>query len=179
MGATGPGNWQRTLPPDPGALFAYGTLRFPEVLRELLRRVPELTEGTVADWRVAALADRTYPGLIRAPGATAAGVLITGLADGEWQLLDRYEDDDYGIEQLVLTDQRDAMTYVWRNEAEAAPHDWSAPDFARQHLADFALRCRAWRNATTQARPGASPTRTRPPRARSAVLDQRILIKET
>ena len=48
MGATGPGNWQRTLPPDPGALFAYGTLRFPEVLRELLGRVPELTEGTVA-----------------------------------------------------------------------------------------------------------------------------------
>ena len=79
MEATGPGNWQRTLPPDPGALFAYGTLRFPEVLRELLGRVPELTEGTVADWRVAALTDRTYPGLIRAPGATAAGVLITGL----------------------------------------------------------------------------------------------------
>ena len=116
MGATGPGNWQRTLPPDPGALFAYGTLRFPEVLRELLGRVPELTEGTVADWRVAALTDRTYPGLIRAPGATAAGVLITGLAGGEWQLLDRYEDDDYGIEQLTLTDQRDAITYVWRNE---------------------------------------------------------------
>jgi len=145
VGATGPGNWQRTLPPDPGALFAYGTLRFPEVLRELLGRTPELTEGTVADWRVAVLTDRTYPGLIRAPGATAAGVLITGLTPGEWQLLDRYEDDDYGIEQLVLTDQRNATTYVWRNESEAAAHDWSAPDFARQHLADFALRCRAWR----------------------------------
>jgi gamma-glutamylcyclotransferase (GGCT)/AIG2-like uncharacterized protein YtfP len=97
VGATGPGNWQRTLPPDPGALFAYGTLRFPEVLRELLGRVPELTEGAVADWRVAALADRTYPGLVRAPGGVAAGVLITGLAGDEWQLLDRYEDDDYGI----------------------------------------------------------------------------------
>jgi len=145
VGVTGPGNWQRTLPPDPGALFAYGTLRFPEVLRELLGRTPELTEGTVADWRVAALTDRTYPGLIRAPGATAAGVLITGLTPGEWQLLDRYEDDDYGIEQLVLTDQRNATTYVWRNESEAAAHDWSAPDFARQHLADFALRCSAWR----------------------------------
>jgi gamma-glutamylcyclotransferase (GGCT)/AIG2-like uncharacterized protein YtfP len=145
VGATGPGNWQRTLPPDPGALFAYGTLRFPEVLQELLGRVPELTEGTATGWRVAALTDRTYPGLIWAPGATAAGVLITGLADDEWQLLDRYEDDDYGIEQLILTDQRDAITYVWRNEAAAAPHDWSALDFARQHLADFALRCRAWR----------------------------------
>ena len=55
MGVT---DWQRTLPPDPGALFAYGTLRFPEVLRELLGRVPELAEGTLADWRVAALTDR-------------------------------------------------------------------------------------------------------------------------
>jgi len=138
-------DWQRTLPPDPGALFAYGTLRFPEVLRELLGRVPELTEGTLADWRVAALTDRTYPGLIRAPGATAAGVLITGLTGAEWQLLDRYEDDDYGIEQLTLTDQRNAVAYVWRNESEAAPHDWSATDFARLHLDDFTLRCRAWR----------------------------------
>src|SRR4029450_4584705 len=139
--ARGGTDWQPTLPPDPGALFAYGTLRFHEVLRELLGRVPELTEGTLADWRGApatgpapprlvraprgagpggatALTDRTYPGLIRAPGATASGVLITGLTDAEWQLLDRYEDDDYGIEQLTLTDQRNAVTYVWRNESE-------------------------------------------------------------
>ena len=107
--------------------------------------MPELAEGTVADWRVAALTGRSYPGLIRAPGATASGVLITGLAAAEWQLLDRYEDDDYGIEQLILTDQRDALTYIWRNESEAAPHDWSAPGFAREYLDDFALRCRAWR----------------------------------
>jgi gamma-glutamylcyclotransferase (GGCT)/AIG2-like uncharacterized protein YtfP len=143
--AAGPRNWQRVLPPDPGALFVYGTLRFPEVLRELLGRVPELTEGTVAGWRVAALIDRTYPGLVRAPDGAATGMLITGLSPAEWQLLDRYEDEDYGIEELILTDERDALTYVWRNDSLAMAHDWSAPDFARQYLAEFALRCRAWR----------------------------------
>ena len=153
--AAGPGNWQRTLPPDPGALFAYGTLRFPEVLRELLGRLPSLTEGTVAGWRVAALTDRSYPGLIRAPGATAAGVLITGLTGGEWQLLDRYEDDDYGIEQLVLTDQRNATSPRPRRTTgprrTSPARTWPTSPSAAAPGA----------NATTPARPGGSPIRTR------------------
>jgi hypothetical protein len=124
----------------------YGTLRFPEVLLALLGRVPGLTEGTVAGWRVAALAGRSYPGLVRAPGASATGVLVTGLTPAEWQLIDRYEDEDYGLEQLTLTDKRGALTYVWRDESAAAARDWSAPDFAEQHLPEFVVRCQAWRD---------------------------------
>jgi gamma-glutamylcyclotransferase (GGCT)/AIG2-like uncharacterized protein YtfP len=140
-----PGNWARTLPPDPGDLFVYGTLRFPEVLQALLGRLPGLTEATVAGWRVAALADRSYPGLVRAPGSTAAGVVVTGLTPDEWRLLDRYEDEDYGLEQLTLTDGRGVLTYFWRPESEAAADDWSAPGFAERHLPEFVVRCRAWR----------------------------------
>src|SRR5713101_1605232 len=63
----------------PDTLFAYGTLQFRGVLGALLRRVPEHAPGTVTGWRVAALAARTYPGMVPAGQAPAVGILISGL----------------------------------------------------------------------------------------------------
>ena len=48
----------RSLPSPPAALFAYGTLRFPDVLTALLGRVPEQAPAAVDGWRVAALDGR-------------------------------------------------------------------------------------------------------------------------
>jgi len=152
---------------SPDALFAYGTLQFPGILSALLRRVPEHAPGTVTGWRVAALAARTYPGIVPASQATATGILVTGLTPGEWRLIDAYEDDSYELRQLTLTDGRPGWTYAWVNYREVARHDWSAPDFAARHLADFTQRCRAWREryeATGQPGDG-HPERARLPRA--------------
>ncbi len=136
---------QDRLAAVPGALFAYGTLQFPGVLKALLGRVPEHASGTVPGWRVAALVARTYPGMVPAGQATASGVLITGLSAADWRLIDTYEQDFYELRQLTLADGRRGWTYAWVNHAEVASHDWSAPDFATRYLADFTERCRAWR----------------------------------
>ncbi len=139
----------------PDTLFAYGTLQFRGVLGALLRRVPEHAPGTVTGWRVAALAARTYPGMVQAGQATAAGILISGLTPGEWRLIDTYEDDFYELRQVTLTDGRSGWTYAWVNHADVASHDWSAPDFAARHLAGFTDRCRAWREQyDATGRPG-------------------------
>jgi len=130
---------------EPADLFAYGTLQFPGVLQALLGRIPEHAPGTVPGWRVAALVARTYPGMVPAGQATASGVLISGLSPGDWRLIDTYEQDFYELRQLTLADGRRGWTYAWVNHAEVASHDWSAPDFAARHLADFTERCRAWR----------------------------------
>ena len=127
----------------PGALFAYGTLQFPGVLGAA-RRCPSAA-GTAVGWRAAALAARNYPGMVRAGQATATGILITGLTLAEWRLIDTYEDDFYELRQLTLADGRRGWTYAWVNHADVAAHDWSAPDFAARHLAEFTERCRAWR----------------------------------
>ncbi len=150
-----PGSWQRSLPAEPGALFAYGTLQFAEVLGAMLRRVPEHAPGIVSGWRVAALAGRNYPGLVPANGATAGGMLVTGLTPAEWRLIDIYEDDFYELRQLTLADGRSGWAYAWADAAEVSPRDWSAPDFAARHLADFTQRCRAWRERyETTGQPG-------------------------
>lgn len=138
---TGPG---RSLPDLPAALFAYGTLRFPDVLTALLGRVPEHTPAVARGWRVAALDGRTYPVLVPGDG-TAAGVLISGLDAGEWRVIDAYEDDFYALERLTLVDGREGWAYLTRDRTTALPVDWSPDDFTVRHLAAFAGACREWR----------------------------------
>jgi len=129
----------------PAALFAYGTLRFDEVLAVLLDRVPCRSTVAVAGWRAAALARRVYPGLVRAE-AEVTGMLITGLTPAELRLIDEYESGPYELELLTLSDGRQGWTYAWTDQAEVLPHDWSPGEFAELHLADFAGRCRTWRD---------------------------------
>jgi gamma-glutamylcyclotransferase (GGCT)/AIG2-like uncharacterized protein YtfP len=129
----------------PAALFAYGTLRFPEVLAVLLDRVPAYTPGTLAGWRAAALYGRVYPGLVRAAGEVT-GTLITGLTPAELRLIDEYESGPYELRLLTLNDGRSGWTYAWTDHSVVLAHDWSPDDFAELHLADFAANCRAWRD---------------------------------
>ncbi len=140
---------------EPAGLFAYGTLQFPGILSALLRRIPDHAAGTVTGWRVAALTARSYPGMVPAGQAAAAGILLTGLTLAEWRLIDIYEDDHYELRQLTLTDGRPCWTYAWVNHADVACHDWSAPGFAVRQLADFTRRCQAWRERyDATGRPG-------------------------
>jgi gamma-glutamylcyclotransferase (GGCT)/AIG2-like uncharacterized protein YtfP len=129
----------------PAALFAYGTLRFDEVLAVLLDRVPFRSTVAAAGWRAAALAGRVYPGLVRAD-AEVTGTLITGLTPAELRLIDEYEAGPYQLELLTLSDGRQGWTYAWTDQAEVLSHDWSPGEFAELHLADFAGKCRAWRH---------------------------------
>ncbi|MFI6515126.1 gamma-glutamylcyclotransferase family protein [Spirillospora sp. NPDC050679] len=124
-------------------LFAYGTLRYPEILHVLLGRVPDLSPATAPGWRVSALPGLVYPGLVADPAATAGGVLISGLTDGERALLDAYEDDLYEVVALSLGDGRPAHAYVWKGGTE--PFDWDADRFAAEELAAFTEHCRSWR----------------------------------
>lgn len=143
MSRTIPG---RSLPPAPAALFAYGTLRFPDVLRALLGRVPDHRPATAEGWRVAALDGRIYPVLVPGPGA-AGGVVIPGLTAVEWEIIDAYEDDFYALERLTLADGRHGWAYLTRDATTALPADWSPEDFGARHLSAFAGKCLAWRRS--------------------------------
>jgi gamma-glutamylcyclotransferase (GGCT)/AIG2-like uncharacterized protein YtfP len=132
------------LPAEPGDLFAYGTLRFPDVLAALLDRVPDHTPAIAPGWRVAALHGRIYPVLVPGPGA-AGGVLITGLTAEEWHVIDAYEDDFYELRRLTLVDGRTGWAYLTRDPAVALPTDWSPEEFSAGHLEGFAGECVAWR----------------------------------
>jgi gamma-glutamylcyclotransferase (GGCT)/AIG2-like uncharacterized protein YtfP len=135
-----------TTPDLPADLFAYGTLRFSEVLEALLGRVPEHAPAIAPGWRIAALDGRVYPVLVPGEGA-AGGVLISGLTASEWRVIDAYEDDFYELERLTLVDGRPAWAYLTRDRTAALAVDWSPGDFTTRHLGAFAGETRAWRRA--------------------------------
>jgi gamma-glutamylcyclotransferase (GGCT)/AIG2-like uncharacterized protein YtfP len=130
---------------NPEALFVYGTLMFPGILVALIGRVPDSTPATVTGWRVAALPERSYPGLVPAVRATAEGRLLTGLTPGEWRVIDTFENGGYDLTRVALVDGRRAWTYTWKDDIAPLPHDWSPDRFAAEHLAGYVERLTAWR----------------------------------
>jgi hypothetical protein len=84
--------------------------------------------------------------LVRAD-ATVAGRLITGLTADELRIIDEYESGPYELVRLTLDGGHECWSYAWTEPAAVLPHDWSARDFADQHLAAFAESCRVWRDA--------------------------------
>jgi gamma-glutamylcyclotransferase (GGCT)/AIG2-like uncharacterized protein YtfP len=128
---------------DPEALFVYGSLQFPEVLFTLIDRVPDHRPATAEGWRVAALPNQVYPGLV--PGETTArGYLLTGLTPEEWRVLDAFENPLYELTRVELTDGTHGWAYACTPD-DVEPHDWSAEDFEAQHLPAYIERCAAWR----------------------------------
>lgn len=125
------------------SLFTYGTLLFPEVLEAIIGRVPQNQVASAAGWRVAALRNRVYPGLVEAAGEVAHGRLLTGLSDSEWRVLDGFEDPKYELRRISLTCGGAGLAYVWVDEAEACSTPWSASAFAEMHLPAYVERCAA------------------------------------
>jgi len=75
-------------------IFAYGTLRDPEYQRELFGRTLPTRPATLPDWLVV-IAEGGFLTLVRAPGETASGDLVTvgeavlGIADA-WEEVPLY-----------------------------------------------------------------------------------------
>ncbi|MVU77049.1 gamma-glutamylcyclotransferase [Nocardia sp. ET3-3] len=138
--------WARKIPSASDPLFVYGTLRFGEVLTELIGRVPEIEPARLLGRRAAALPGRVYPGLVYATGSVTDGFLLTGLTVGEWLVLDAFEDDEYDL-LPVCVEAGDragyAWTYAWTAEVEE--RDWSASAFAVEQLPRYLGKCAAWR----------------------------------
>jgi gamma-glutamylcyclotransferase (GGCT)/AIG2-like uncharacterized protein YtfP len=124
----------------PTALFVYGTLQFETVLGGLIGRVPERQPTTTLGWRAAALEGRVYPGLVSAPGSEARGLLLTGMSEREWRVLDAFEDDRYDLQRIDLTCRSAAWAYVWPG-GEVQVEDWDAAGFQERHLQAYAGRC--------------------------------------
>jgi gamma-glutamylcyclotransferase (GGCT)/AIG2-like uncharacterized protein YtfP len=122
-------------------LFAYGTLLFPQVLRALIGRVPQSHAVCISGWRVAALKDRIYPGLVASSEGIAHGRLLVGLSADEWRLLDNFEDPKYELRQMTLSSGHDGLAYVWVDDADTCSDAWDIESFTLMHLPAYVERC--------------------------------------
>ncbi|MFJ9893590.1 gamma-glutamylcyclotransferase family protein [Streptomyces sp. NPDC091280] len=125
----------------PQTLFCYGTLRFTDVLKALLGRIPDRAPASALGYRAASLQGRLYPGLIvSGPGNSASGLVLTDLSSAEWLILDAFEDDQYDLREIALSTGGWGLAYVWPG-GDVRPDDWDAEEFQSQHLEEYAARC--------------------------------------
>lgn len=121
-------------------LFCYGTLRFADVLKALLGRIPARVPASAPGYRAASLQGRIYPGLTAWPGGSASGLVLTDLSSAEWFILDAFEDERYDLREIALSTGELGLAYVWPGD-DVRPEDWDAEDFQSQHLEAYAARC--------------------------------------
>lgn len=113
------------LRPTP-AVFLFGTLRDPDLLRVVLGAEPAVSAGVLADARVARAAGQSYPVLVSAKGQSAHGLVLRNLTADQLARLDYYE-APYGYTRVETTLDVGAA-HVYRPAApleQEAAEDWS------------------------------------------------------
>lgn len=120
-------------------LFVHGTLRDPDLLQAGLGRPLAARAMLVAaapGFRTVHYPRRSYPALVRAPGAAAEGLVLTDLTPFERDLLDAYEGDEYRRELIpvvIAEELHEAFAYlpVVHVPAEAPP--WTLAAWQAEH----------------------------------------------
>ena len=115
----------------PLPLFAYGTLRDPDMLRAVLGRplVPHaLHRARAPGFHAVHYPGRIYPALVRVAGSAAEGLVITDLTPFERDLLDAFEGAEYlrqPIAVLIEEDLFEADAYLPAIPVPADSTGWS------------------------------------------------------
>eukprot|EP00891_Asterochloris_glomerata_P002543 jgi/Astpho2/2543/e_gw1.00048.241.1_t len=125
----------------------YGTLLSEEILNILLHRVPDMSLATVKGFRRHRIQGRVYPAIIPAEGgAEVQGMVLSGLSEPEFAVLDEYEDEDYyrTVTTAQLQDGKHIETeiYVWvESKRDLLYGTWDYQDFRKKHLSEYMAMC--------------------------------------
>lgn len=130
-----------------GRLFAYGTLRDPDVLAAVLGHRPAVAGlGRLHGHVALTVAGESYPILVPRPGAATTGTILAGLTAADWQALDRYEGAGYRrLPILVSTGAGmvSADAYIPARGLTAGTTVWDLADWTRRHKPAYLRRLRA------------------------------------
>jgi gamma-glutamylcyclotransferase (GGCT)/AIG2-like uncharacterized protein YtfP len=124
------------------ALFAYGTLLFPGVLRAVAGRSFEGVPATLEGYLRRRVVGEIFPAIVAGSERDRVdGVIYAGLDQRAWRRLDRFEGDLY-VRRRLLIAEAEVDTYVladvWRHRLAAEA--WDPAAFARDHLDAFLVR---------------------------------------
>lgn len=96
------------------ALFCYGTLCAPEIMRTMIGRVPPARLAILPAYACYRVSGRAYPGVVADQGSCTEGLLYTGLTDAELKKLDTYEGREYlRLRQTITTSPGQQAVQAW------------------------------------------------------------------
>jgi gamma-glutamylcyclotransferase (GGCT)/AIG2-like uncharacterized protein YtfP len=129
------------MAPTVRALFCYGTLESPEVMRAVAGRDFPSEPARLRGYHRGLVRGAPYPAVVPRPGAVTPGVLYAGLDPRSLRRVDRYEGEMYAREDLPVEmpdgSTRRAWVYVlkrrWRHRLSYSgdsllnSQSWNAP----------------------------------------------------
>ncbi|KQJ93245.1 hypothetical protein BRADI_3g03420v3 [Brachypodium distachyon] len=143
------------------SVFVYGTLMAEEVVRVLLGRVPPSSPALLPNHQRFSIKGRVYPAILPVDGSRVSGKVFRGLTDGELDVLDIFEDEEYvreivgisltsksaclilrlAISPFVFEESSDTMlayAYIWGNVDDPDLYgEWDFDEWRKVHLNDY------------------------------------------
>lgn len=125
-------------------LFAFGTLRDPEVLEVVLERVAselDCVPARLRGYRVARLPDESYPVLIESRDGSVDGMLLRGLSDKDFDRIAFFESNEYRFERCrveVMGAGEVNALYCSEGVTQSGPRKpWSLEEWQRAEKPEF------------------------------------------
>ncbi|DBB07818.1 TPA: hypothetical protein ACH3X3_009227 [Trebouxia sp. C0006] len=129
-------------------VFVYGTLLSEEIVKILLNRNPESHPATVKGYSRYRIRGRVYPAILpTTPSDELTGMVLCGLSEREFEILDEYEDEDYFRTKVTALEQDTgkevpADIYVWKDSLRSELYGtWDYDEFRRLHLKEYMVMC--------------------------------------
>jgi gamma-glutamylcyclotransferase (GGCT)/AIG2-like uncharacterized protein YtfP len=124
------------------SLFAYGTLRDPDVLALVLGRRLDaswLRPALAPGYTLVAFPGRTYPAIRRDATAVAPGTLVGGLSASDLAALDRFEGPEYARGSIAVSvdNQAETADVYWPQVAVGAAPLWRLEDWIARYKPAF------------------------------------------
>ncbi|KAA8520987.1 hypothetical protein F0562_011660 [Nyssa sinensis] len=114
-----------------------------DVVRILLKRVPQSSPAILNNFHRFSIKGRVYPAILPVENKKVTGKVLLGISDPELNILDTFEDVEYerNTVEVSLMDNSEklqAYTYVWGNSSDPNLYgDWDFEEWRRVHMKDF------------------------------------------
>ncbi|KAK4786226.1 hypothetical protein SAY86_002915 [Trapa natans] len=131
-------------------VFVYGSLMAEDVVRILLKRVPQSTPAILHDFHRFSINGRVYPAILPVDKKSVNGKVLMGITGPELDILDTFEDVEYERRDVDVTlvgssETLKAVAYVWGNLSDLNLYgEWDFEAWKKKHMEDFTKMVKAF-----------------------------------
>ncbi|KAA0065013.1 AIG2-like protein [Cucumis melo var. makuwa] len=124
-------------------VFVYGTLLSDDVLRVLLKRIPQSSSAVLHGYQRFSIRGRLYPAILPVADKRVTGKVLFDITKPELDILDRLEADEYErrVIEISLVDgskKLPSLAYVWRNNVDPNLYgEWSFEEWKKLRNDEF------------------------------------------
>uniref|UniRef100_A0A0A0LM13 Putative gamma-glutamylcyclotransferase n=1 Tax=Cucumis sativus TaxID=3659 RepID=A0A0A0LM13_CUCSA len=125
-------------------VFVYGTLLADDILRVLLKRIPQSSSAVLHGHQRFSVRGRVYPAILPVENERVTGKVLFGITNPELYILDMFEDVEYekSVVEASLLDGSEkitALTYVWNNNSypDFLYGEWNFEEWKQSRMDEF------------------------------------------